>query len=74
MGKKKLLQKFELVMLVCLRDPSLHEIQYVDDLLQLICEGDKHATETVSACAQYLFANGRRSLTLLLDGYDEYHA
>ena len=71
-AKKELLQKFELVLLVCLRDPSLHQIQCVDDFLQLICMGDKHAAETVSVCAQYLFANGGRSLSFLLDGYDEY--
>ena len=71
-AKKELLRKSELVMLVCLRDPSLHQIQSVDDLLRLICMGDEHATEIISACAQYLFANSGRSLTLLLDGYDEY--
>ena len=71
-ANKELLQKFELVLLVCLRDSSLHQIRSVDDLLRLICMGDEHATEIVSACAQYLFANGGRSLTLLLDGYDEY--
>ena len=71
-ANKELLQKFELVLLVCLRDSSLRQIQSVDDLLRLICMGDEHATEIVSACAQYLFANGGRSLTLLLDGYDEY--
>ena len=72
-ANKELLQTFELVLLVCLRSPSLQQIQSVDDLLQLFfCIGDKHATEIVSACAQYLFANGGRSLTLLLDGYDEY--
>ena len=71
-ANKELLQKFELVLLVCLRDSSLHQIQSVDNLLRLICMGDEHATETVSACAQYLFATGGRSLTLLLDGYDEY--
>ena len=71
-AKKELLQKFELVLLVCLRDSSLQQIQSVDDLLQLICIGDKHATKIVSACTQYLFANGGRSVTLLLDGYDEY--
>ena len=71
-ANKELLQKFELVLLVCLRDSSLRQIQSVDDLLRLICMGDEYATEIVSACAQYLFANGGRSLTLLLDGYDEY--
>ena len=71
-ANKQLLQKYKLVLLVCLRDPSLQQIQSVDDLLQLFCIRDKHATETVSACAQYLFASDGRSLTLLLDGYDEY--
>ena len=71
-GKKQMLQKFELVLLLCLRDTSLQEIKSVDDLLQLFCIGDKNATQFVSACAQYLFANGGKTLTLLLDGYDEY--
>ena len=72
-ANKQLLQKFELVLLVCLCNPSLQQIQSFDDLLQLFfCIGDKHAAEIASACAQYLFANGGRSLTLLLDGYDEY--
>ena len=71
-GKKQLLQKFELVLLVCLRDTSLQQIKSVDDLLQLFCKGDENATQIVSACAQYLFANGGKTLTLLLDGYDEY--
>ena len=71
-AKKELLQKFELVLLVCLRDPSLRQTKSVDDLLQLFCKGDKTATQIVSACAQYLLANGGKTLTLLLDGYDEY--
>ena len=71
-ANNELLQKFEFVLLVYLRDPSLQRIVSVDDLLQLFCKGDKNATQIVSACAQYLFANGGKTLTLLLDGYDEY--
>ena len=71
-GKKQLLKKFEFVILICLRDTSLQQIKSVDDLLQLFCIGDKNATQIVSACAQYLFDNGGKTLTLLLDGYDEY--
>ena len=71
-GKKELLQKFEFVILVSLCDPSLKLIKCVDDLLQLFCKGDKNATKIVSACSEYLLANGGKSLTLLLDGYDEY--
>ena len=71
-ANKELLQKFQLVLLIYLRDTSLQQIKSVDDLLQLFCTGDKNPTEIVSACAQYLFDNGGKTLTLLLDGYDEY--
>ena len=71
-GKNELLQKFELVLLVCLRDPSLQQVKSVSDLLRLSCIGDENATELVRACSRYLFANGGKTLTLLLDGYDEY--
>ena len=71
-GKKELLQNFELALLISLRDPSLKLIKSVDDLLQLFCKGDKNATEIVSACSEYLFANAGKSLIFLLDGYDEY--
>ena len=71
-ANKQLLQKFELVLLVYLQDPSLQQIESVDDLLQLFCKRDKNATQIVNACAQYLFDNGGKTLTLLLDGYDEY--
>ena len=71
-ANKELLQKFELVLLVYLRDPSLQQIVSVSDLLQLLCIEDDNATQIASACAQYLFANSGKTLTLLLDGYDEY--
>ena len=71
-ANNELLQKFEFVLLVYLRDPSSQRIVSVDDLLQLFCKGDKNATQIVNACAQYLFDNGGKTLTLLLDGYDEY--
>ena len=70
-GKKQLLQKFELVLLLCFRDPSLQQVSSVNDLLQLFCRGDKDATEIVNACTTHLFSNHGKSLTLLLDGYDE---
>ena len=73
-ANKELLQKFELVLLVYLRDPSLQEIVSVNDLLQLFGIEDNNATQIASTCAQYLFANSGKTLTLLLDGYDEYPA
>ena len=70
-AKTELLQKFELVLLVCLRDPSLQQVKSINDLLHLFYKGDSNATEIVSVCSQYLSENGGKNLTLLLDGYDE---
>ena len=69
---KQLLKKYELVLLVFLRDPSLRQVSSVNGLLRLFCKGDENATQIVSACAQYLLDNGGKTLSLLLDGYDEY--
>ena len=71
-AKEELLKKFELVLLVSLRDPSLQQIKSVGNLLQLFYKGSENVTEIVSACSEYLSSNGGKSLTLLLDGYDEY--
>ena len=71
-GKKQLLQKFKLVLLICFRDPSLQQIKSVSNLLQLFYKGDDNATKVVSACSEYLSKSGGKNITLLLDGYDEY--
>ena len=71
-GNKQLLQKFELVLLICFRDPSLQQIKSVSKLLQLFYKGDDNATKVVSACSEYLSKCGGKNITLLLDGYDEY--
>ena len=71
-GKKEILQNFELVLLVYLRDPTLQQANSVDDLLRLFYKRDKNTTEIVNNCGEYLSITGGKSLTLLLDGYDEY--
>ena len=71
-ANKELLQNFELVLLVYLRDPSLQLTKSIKDLLQLFCIGDNNSKQIVSDCAQYFLINGGKTLTLLLDGYDEY--
>ena len=71
-ANKKLLQKFELLLLVPLRDPSLQQVKSVGNLLQLFYKGDDNATEIVCDCSEYLSKNGGENVTLLLDGYDEY--
>ena len=71
-GKEQLLQNYELLLLVNLRDPSLQETNSIDDLLQLFSKGDKNAAEIANSCAEYLLANGGKRVIFLLDGYDEY--
>ena len=71
-GNKQLLKQFNLVLLVSLRDPILQQSKCVSNLLQLFYKGDEDATEVVRACSKYLSKNGGKTLTLLLDGYDEY--
>ena len=71
-GKTELLQNFELLLLVCLRDPTSQKIKTVDDLLHLFYKGHNNAIEIVTACSEYLAKNGGKNLILLLDGCDEY--
>ena len=71
-GKKQLLERCELVLLVCLRNPFLEKIKSVSDLLQLFYKGEDNTKEVVSACSKYLSKNGGKTVALLLDGYDEY--
>ena len=69
---QEILQKFKLVLLVCLRDPAVQQMSFIDDLLQSFCNRDRRATETASACSDYLSENNGEDLALLFDGYDEY--
>ena len=70
-AEKQLLQKFELVLLLYLRDPSLQKIKSISDILNLFCKGDDNP-EVVRACSEYLLQSGGKNITFLLDGYDEY--
>ena len=69
---KQILQKFNLVLLVCLRDPAVQQMSLIDDLLRSFCRRDKRATEIASACSDYLSENNGEDVAFLFDGYDEY--
>ena len=71
-GKQEILQKFKLVLLVCLRDPTVQQMSLIDDLLQSFCKRNRRSSEIASACSDYLSENNGEDLALLLDGYDEY--
>ena len=62
---QEILQKFKLVLLVCLRDPAVQKMAFVDDLLQSFCRRDRRATEIASACSDYLSENNGEDLALL---------
>ena len=68
----QILQKFKLVLLICLRDPAVQQMSFIDDLLQSFCKRDKDATEVASVCRKYFVNNNGEDLALLFDGYDEY--
>ena len=69
---KQILQKFKLVLLLCLRDPAVQKMSLIDDLLQPFCKRDRKAIEISSSCCDYLSENNGEDLVLLLDGYNEY--
>ena len=72
-GIQEVLQKFRLVLLVCLRDPAVQQMSFVDDLFQSFCKRDKDATEVALACRKYFVNNtSGEDLAVLFDGYDEY--
>lgn len=70
-SRSQLLQMFEIVLLVSLRDPVFQQAKSVSDLLQPFCEGDTKAVELVSACSQRLFDSGGKNIVFLFDGFDE---
>ena len=71
-GKQHLLQTFKLLLLVCLRDPTVQQATSLCDLLLLFCKGDRRAKEIAAASSDYLFESGGKCLLFLFDGYDEF--
>ena len=70
-ASKQILQKFKLVILICLRDPTLQQIMSVSDLFQCFCKGDKKAAEIATGCGNYFLETGGKDITFLFDGFDE---
>ena len=72
-SNKQLLKTFKLVLLVCLRNPSVQQVTLIEDLLQLFCNrGDSRATQIATTCSDYLVQNDGKDLVFLFDGFDEY--
>ena len=71
-AKRQILQKFKLVVLICLRNPIVRTMSDISDIFQLFCKRDRRAEKNASACCDYLSENNGKDLAFLLDGYDEY--
>ena len=73
-GKKQVLKMFKLVLLICLRDPTIQQAVSMSDLLQGFCEVKRRAAQIAAACHDHLSENGGKDLVFLFDGFDELQA
>ena len=71
-AKKQVLITFKLVLLVCLRDPAVQCVSYLEDLLQLFYNKYRRSTQIATACSDYLDRSCGRDVVFLFDGFDEY--
>ena len=72
-GSKKIMKRFKLVLLVCLRDPTVQQATLFKDLLQLFCiREDTRASQISIVSSSYLVHNGGKDLAILFDGFDEF--
>jgi len=71
-SKGCLLTKFNLVLLLCLRDQRTQKLFDISDLFQTYCRYNPKSKEIGKLCNDYFFNNGGKDLVILLDGYDEF--
>ena len=70
-AEQRIIQKYELVLLVYLRDPTVQKMSSLKELFQYFC---KHSMEDdeVSMCIKHISTNQGKTVTFLIDGYDEF--
>ena len=71
-AKGEVMEKFQLLLLVCLRDPKVQKIQSLQGLFQSFCQRHVDMTELSTACAKVVFQDKGKNAAILLDGYDEF--
>ena len=71
-GNKQLLKTFKLVLLVCLRDPTVQQVSLIKHLLQLFCNREDTRAKHISTACNYFVQNDGKDLAFLFDGFDEY--
>ena len=70
-AEQAVLQKYNLVLLVHLRDPTIQKMSSLKELLQYFCCKHSIEGEDAAMCIKHISSNQGKFLTLLLDGYDE---
>ena len=70
-AKQGMLQKSELVLFVYLRDPIVQKMSSLKELFQYFCYKHNIEGEDVAMCIKHISSHQGKTLTLLLDGYDE---
>ena len=71
-AEQGMLQKYELLLLVYLRDPIVQKMSNPEQLFQYLCKPfGSNATKIAITCSEHFLENNGKTLTLLLDGYDE---
>ena len=70
-AEQRILQKYELVLLVYLRDPTVQKMSSLKELFQYFCKRHMEGDE-VDMCIKHISSNQGKTLTLLIDGYDEF--
>ena len=61
----------QFLFLLCLRDPAVQAISSIRDLANFFYKKEKSAWKLVKNISEHLSSNGGKTVTFLLDGYDE---
>ena len=69
-GEKHILQKFRIVLLICLRDHVFQHAKWISDLLRPFYQRDPCEAE-IAIVSKYISDNGGKDLVFLFDGLDE---
>ena len=71
-AEQGMLKMSELLLLVYLRDPIVQKMSTAEQLFQYFCKPfGSNATKIAITCSEYFLENNGKTLTLLIDGYDE---
>ena len=66
-----ILKSSHLVFLLCLHDPAVQSMSSIRDIVYYFYKQDKAASKHVETISTYLLNSNGKSITFLIDGYDE---